>query len=272
MNCFSPILIKNKKTNSMQYVPCGKCLGCQTNRRNEWSLRLRLEHKEHYKSSFVTLTYNDENIPFDKHPIFTKIAVPTLYKPDLQNYIKKIRKAYQKKIRYYCIGEYGEKTERPHYHILFFGIGMHEWDILDSKWEKGHTHVGDITDSSIHYCTKYVFKSQKYYDYPQTPFSTMSTKPAIGSKWLLRNNERKSELGKPFVYENGRKHRMPKYFREKIFTEAEREEQAEQARYKSQQKDDELYKKYGVKYLDIKQQRREQYERLIKKRKNNGNI
>lgn len=52
-------------------------------------------------------------------------CVPLLYYPDLQRFLKRLRKYLSKffkdeKIRYYAIGEYGTSSYRPHWHLLLF--------------------------------------------------------------------------------------------------------------------------------------------------------
>jgi hypothetical protein len=70
-----------------------------------------LEYREHPFSYFVTLTYNDESLPDNK----------SLDKRDAQLWLKRFRKLYPSgTIRYFLVGEYGEKTMRPHYHAVLF--------------------------------------------------------------------------------------------------------------------------------------------------------
>ena len=46
-------------------VPCGKCMACRVKRTMEWSVRI-LDEASYYKANtFLTLTYNDENLPKD---------------------------------------------------------------------------------------------------------------------------------------------------------------------------------------------------------------
>ena len=64
--------------------------------------------------------YIDSNYGFNHD-----ICVPLLYYPDLQRFIKRLRKQLSKlfpneKIRYYAIGEYGTSSYRPHWHLLLF--------------------------------------------------------------------------------------------------------------------------------------------------------
>lgn len=44
-------------------VPCGKCVACQNNKRSSLSLKLRLEEYTSKYCYFLTLTYDDKNIP-----------------------------------------------------------------------------------------------------------------------------------------------------------------------------------------------------------------
>lgn len=64
--------------------------------------------------------YVDTNYGFNHD-----VCVPLLYYPDLQRFIKRLRKQLSKlfpneKVRYYAIGEYGTSSYRPHWHILLF--------------------------------------------------------------------------------------------------------------------------------------------------------
>ena len=80
---------------------------------------------------FLTLTYNDDNLPSDVG----------LHKDDLQRFFKRLRKALDtKKIRYFACGEYGDTTSRPHYHAIVFGLGLNE---IDKKYVTDAWPLGD---------------------------------------------------------------------------------------------------------------------------------
>jgi len=91
-------------------LPCGKCIGCRTERARHWALRASLELQRHECASFVTLTYSDEFLP------------PTLRKSDLSGYLKRLRKSTGARIRFFASGEYGDSFGRPHYHAILFGL------------------------------------------------------------------------------------------------------------------------------------------------------
>ena len=73
-------------------------------RKSEWAMRMTHELLYWDHATFITLTYDDHNLPMSEVNKYW----PTLRKKDLQDYIKRIRKEiYPKKIKYYMCGEYG---------------------------------------------------------------------------------------------------------------------------------------------------------------------
>ena len=94
---------------------CGQCTGCRLRRRMD--LSLRLEHEAYFYDDvwFITLTYDDENLP--DHG--------SLRADDMPLFIRKLRDMHRKKqitIRYFGVGEYGGTMGRPHYHMIVFGL------------------------------------------------------------------------------------------------------------------------------------------------------
>ena len=95
-------------------IACGQCIGCRLERSRQWAVRCVHENKMHDVSSFVTLTYDNDYLP----------SGGTLVKRDLQLFMKRLRRSRDEKIRFYACGEYGDATQRPHYHLLLFGCGF----------------------------------------------------------------------------------------------------------------------------------------------------
>lgn len=168
---------------------CGQCLPCRINKRREWSSRLLLEAQLHECSTFVTLTYSDENLPKDG----------SLQKRDYQLFLKRLRERIKpRRISYYLVGEYGGVTGRPHYHCVLFGFGGtrtgtlseksycpsdSEKDLLDA-WSLGHVHVAAVTAASLNYACKHIATGQlkagrEHFD-RMPEFHRMSLRPAIG--------------------------------------------------------------------------------------------
>lgn len=158
--CISPIYVNRN------FVPCGKCNLCLAARRADWTFRIRQELKDSISAFFLTLTYDDSSIPFSPS------GNPTLLKEDYQKFMKRLRKLSKNTLRYYCVGEYGTVTNRPHYHALIFNleptVDVHR------VWSKGHVVRGTVTPASIHYVTKYVIN--RYGDYGDVcpPFALIS--------------------------------------------------------------------------------------------------
>lgn len=154
-----------------------------------------LEKLTHSDSAFVTLTYAEENLP----------AGGSLMPDHLSGFLKRLRdRVSPLKIRFFGCGEYGDKTERPHYHVLLFGYptclrGRSEYvrsgrirlnccvqcDRVRDSWGRGLPFLGECTVESLQYCAGYVTKKMTSKDdvrlngrYPE--FARMSLRPGIG--------------------------------------------------------------------------------------------
>lgn len=137
-----------------------------------------LELLQHRQSCFVTLTYDPANLPSDG----------SLRKRDLQLYMKRLRQAvYPLQVRFFGVGEYGDQTFRPHYHVVLYGLGRMDHDPITKSWGLGLVHIGDTTKDSIQYVAGYVTKKMTKKDDPRLQgkapeFSLMSRRPGIGAK------------------------------------------------------------------------------------------
>ena len=160
---FSEICGKQLKYEDIMYkkdvmlIPCGQCIGCRIRQREDWTTRIELEARDYPKEEvwFITLTYDDEHVPgmiVNTGEIMRKVqyvwkpgkkrpeSVQTLLYPDVQKFLKRLRKAYRGKLRYFVAGEYGEKTARPHYHMILYG-----WRPTDLKHLYKIQHNGYFT-------------------------------------------------------------------------------------------------------------------------------
>lgn len=64
VSCFEPRRIVNKYTGEMQVVRCGHCVACEQLRNFKYSNLCDFESLTAVKTVFVTLTYDDDNVPF----------------------------------------------------------------------------------------------------------------------------------------------------------------------------------------------------------------
>ena len=88
-----------------------------------------MENTQHPETCFLTLTYDDDNLPWVYHED-NDLWIPTLVKSHLQKWIASVRyhvKWNTSPIRYFAAGEYGSKGGRPHYHVILFGRGGAFW-------------------------------------------------------------------------------------------------------------------------------------------------
>lgn len=161
----------------------------------------------HELSTFITLTYAPEHEPEGR----------TLVKAHFQSFMKRLRKYHGKPIRFFHCGEYGETTQRPHYHALLFGIDFADKQPfsrnangdttytsakLSELWPMGHCLIGSVTPQSINYVSSYILKkvtgelSEDHYKsvnlstgeiYDRVPpYITMSNRPGIGASWFAK--------------------------------------------------------------------------------------
>lgn len=126
--CVTPINIKKVSSDgSVHYVsvPCGKCSECLQKYQNSWSIRLQAESKYWTYCYFLTLTYNQDTVPMSVEKTSGEVSL-TVHKKDVQDWLKRFRTAYFRKygenidMKYFITSEYGPRTQRPHYHCLFF--------------------------------------------------------------------------------------------------------------------------------------------------------
>jgi hypothetical protein len=179
MKCAKPIYIRSTGT-----VGCGQCMPCRINQQREVTARMLLESAVTETATFLTLTYNEEFLPR------TTDGDATLKKRDLVNYFKRLRHKTPK-IRYFACGEYGDQTQRPHYHAIVFGIGPEYGPAFEDAWkdrgkERGFTYAADVSAQRCAYVAGYVTKKMTKPDderlYGREPeFNLRSRNPGLGA-------------------------------------------------------------------------------------------
>lgn len=228
MICPTPYQLAGTPEEPGQKVPCGQCGACRHNRRVEWSFRLKEELKHSETCYFITLTYAPEHLPH----IDTDTR-GTLVKQDLQKFIKRLRRRQERSSctspRYYGVGEYGSKLGRPHYHVIIFNASQDVIQDLPKLWKFGNTRADPISDARIHYVTKYHvnFDKKSHKNTREPEFALMSKKPGIGAKYIDRAKKWHQENQNLYVINNGYKQNIPRYFKDKIFTEDQIKEMSE---------------------------------------------
>lgn len=196
------------------------------------------EAQMHEKNSFITLTYDKEHLPENG----------SLEVTDWQRFAKRLRHAIGP-FRFFHCGEYGGTTRRPHYHACLFGANFAEdrlllqssrqsnlytSPLLQHTWGMGHVTIGDVTYQSAAYVARYCIQkrtgpqAEHYYTKvdPNTgecwslkpEYVTMSRNPGIGAEWYARYHA--EVYPSDTIAINGRLHRPPRYYDEKLPEEA----------------------------------------------------
>lgn len=222
MNCLQPRRItKNldpKKFPDGMLVPCGQCMNCRLQKREEWVTRITHEMSQWEHSMFVTLTYSDEHLLKKENP-------ESLDKTDLQKFLKRLRKNSGMKIKYFACGEYGESNGRCHFHLIIFGMDFmnesHRQLIKDSwpfcEWDMMKKQsIGDVNITSIRYVVSYLEKtilgkwSKHAYENIEKPFHLLSK--GMGKEYALSHKE--DFLRDGCVHVRGYKKAVPRYYTE----------------------------------------------------------
>lgn len=214
-------------------VPCNTCIGCIKAHAHAWAFRCHLEGTQHLHNAFVTLTYDDEHLPW------------TLQIQHLQKFLRALRQKSAQPIRFFASGEYGARTHRPHYHAILFGfdaMGTKHQNMVRDMWHRGNTEAEPLTPARISYCAGYTDKKaeDKFHRVAhcdpttgeewQPPFINMSRRPGIAG-----HAKQWRESWRLYAIHNGNKLPVPRYlheaWRETATTEDLEQLQAEKDRY-----------------------------------------
>lgn len=205
-------------TNSHDFIqiPCGQCIGCRLDYSRQWANRCLMELEYHDEAWFLTLTYDDDHVPWSEciHPTTGEIVqYQTLKKKDFQDFMKRLRKNYETKypdapkLRFYACGEYGSRTFRPHFHAIIYGLHLDDLvfysvnaqgdRLYNSKFisdcwhNNGYAVIGQVTWESCAYVARYVMKKAKgeqaelfKFCNINQEFTLMSRRPGIARQWF----------------------------------------------------------------------------------------
>lgn len=177
-------------------------------------MRMIHELSSHKDAVFVTLTYDDHHLPDNN----------SLVKKDLQKFFKRLRQnlIYQedyRKIRYFACGEYGDNTQRPHYHAIIFNMSpksKEDQSLINISWSKGFVHFGNAEPDSISYVAQYIDKKFSG-DLADIEYKQKNREPVfrilslgLGRQYLDENYETISK--KDHLTLNGISHSLPRYY------------------------------------------------------------
>ncbi|QXP45074.1 replication initiator protein [Microvirus mar40] len=249
--CLYPITIKNKRflpnkknggnppkctDHRLLYVDCdcGYCYECRKKNARQWRIRMCEELKTNPHAIFFTGTFTDERIEkLSKKYKIEKDDYNGIATKEMRLFLERLRsKNGGKSIKHWVVTERGHtNTRRIHIHGIFF----HEdkqflLKLLKECWIAGYKYNGKyVNEKTINYIVKYLTK---------TDLDNPEFKGKILCSAGLGKNYIKSRAGKQtkyipktetaqtrdwYIFKNGEKACLPRYYREKLFTEDERQ-------------------------------------------------
>ena len=243
-------------------IGCGKCMECRKQKAREWNARLMEDIKVNKKGRFVTLTFSNEKyseifnkIPHQKiitkhkdgKPIHKEIEL-TGYTRDntiatwaVRHFLERWRKKYKKSLRHWLVTELGHNgTENIHMHGIIWqpdywkGTWLEFMEEVENVWQYGHVwkykwefgkKVNYVSEQTINYCVKYVMKQDEIH----TAYNSIILPSAgIGRNYTIsgdynNNKYNGKKTNETYRLRNGRRTALPMYWRNKVYTEEERE-------------------------------------------------
>lgn len=151
------------------------------------------------RSFFLTLTYDNEHIPIKG----TSEPVESLDRMAFRAWIKDSKRAVGS-YRYYAVGEYGDLSGRPHYHMAIFPQTDAQVAALRYRWKAGFTQAGEMCDERARYLANYTAKKltnghdERLRPGQEPEFRLSSRKPPLGAKFA-------DELAKHYSQPKARK-------------------------------------------------------------------
>lgn len=201
---------------------------------------MTLYKKDPAPKKYIYLLDDDGN----KFRVLNPEHDPSYIKRDIPSFIKRLRNTQEGKISYYACGEYGSLNKRPHYHLIVFGITTQMFDagedargykkyfsrVVSKCWPFGKIDIGTATGDSAAYCAKYLSKPYRIPEHARDDrvreFSLMSNE--LGDGYLTPEimAYHSADLDRNYVtYPDGYKKKLPRYYRERLYNEVERDVQ-----------------------------------------------
>jgi len=197
--CFDPYTVTVDSIS--RSVPCGVCQGCVMRRKREVVSNMIMESYTCGLDNciFASPSFDKESmllsIPFadtlsknlrkeylaDPHAYFFgsvnrsksfELFKSVYFHPDgvlsrriWDLYLDRLRKRFSAvKLRFYYAAEYGKKTDRPHYHVIIYGLpsdlvytsDFH--NLMDDIWGYGHVDLRTVHEGGFAYVAGYTLK------------------------------------------------------------------------------------------------------------------
>lgn len=191
-------------------VPCGKCLSCKNLYSRDWAVRCSLEAKYSKNNYFLTLTFSDDFLP------------QRVDRKDITMFMKRLRNKLGVGVRFFACGETGEKSNRPHYHLILFNCPLNDFHVLRAEplsmisdtiseiWPYGNHMIMPFNEAAAAYVARYTNKKTSEH----FGFIQMSRRPGIGFRYFQDNKDRLF-MNDSIIYKDGddlKTSRLPRFF------------------------------------------------------------
>lgn len=201
---------------------------------SEWCFRIHSEAENSFVYNAL-LTYDDAHLIY-------KDDMPVLEKRHFINFMKRFRERVYRhfgaRLRFFCVGEYGGKKGRPHYHVILFSdVDLHTLEgacnsldfvscHLEESWQNGFCDVEPMLNpgATTRYLVNYLVANTdvRNYDKDTKPFRHMSRRPAIGADWISKHPQLCKAMVErdDYLVPYGKGHmQLPRYYKRKIMPE-----------------------------------------------------
>ena len=214
------------KDNRLRCIPaaCGNCIECRQAKAREWQVRLNEELRDNPNAYFMTMTFSDEALHAFQSSDANEVASKAV-----ELFRKRWYKKYKEPLRHWLITELGhgakkpgyKSTERIHLHVFIWTTKTKEE--IEKVWQYGWIDTGEyVNEKSIAYCVKYVSKMDPSHEgYKPKIFASKG----LGKNWIYRYDAKVAKKTGYYRTPSGHKLALPIYYRNKLFTEEEKENQ-----------------------------------------------
>lgn len=260
MPCLCPLTIKNPKylpnekngghpptpiDPRLRYiqVPCGTCLECRRRRASDWRFRAHQEYRYNKdRFYFITMTFDDDNLQDlleefgDSEYNYTELVTKAV-----RRFLERYRKEFKVSLKHLFVTELGEKNDRIHIHGIICGpknkdmklynirksgrknVPVYRCDSLARLWKYGFIYLEGCDEEAISYILKYLTKLDEKHSWFK---STLLVSPGFGKGYVNGVNKVWHHSTKDGIWyclaSSGWKVAMPRYYKDKIFSERER--------------------------------------------------
>ena len=142
----------------------------------------------------------------------------------MRRFLERWRKKYKKSVKHWLVTELGHNgTERIHLHGIIWTEKKEE---IERIWQYGWVYVGKwVNEQTINYIVKYINKidlEHKGYE------PKILTSAGIGANYINKSDSKKNKYAEKetkeyYTTKKGTKLNLPIYYRNKIYSEKERE-------------------------------------------------